>query len=206
VPERLHAAPVLVNAYQLTKWGAEEMLATEHARGGVPVTLVRTTGVTGHAESGWFKSRFGLYLFFDLVAQARAAGSGALTLALADGARPNLVPIDFVVEVARRLGARASDDGGFEISHCAGRARLTTHQILVAAGAALGVAVRFGAPATALDRGLDQALAPVRPFVEIHWDWETSALERALPGLVIPTVDAARLERLLQAYVATLRA
>jgi hypothetical protein len=167
---------------------------------------VRTTGVTGHAESGWFKSRFGLYLFFDLVAQARAAGAAALTLALTDGARPNLVPVDFVLEVARRLGARGDDGGGFEVVHCAGRAVLTTHQILVAAGAALGVAVGFGAPATALERTLDQALAPVRPFVEIHWEWETSALERALPGLVVPTVDAARLERLLAAYVAAIKA
>jgi hypothetical protein len=47
-----------------------------------------------------------------------------------------------------------------------------------------------------------KALAEVRPFVEIHWQWDSAALARALPGFVPPPVDVAMVRRCAEMRVA----
>jgi nucleoside-diphosphate-sugar epimerase len=199
--EMLHTAPILINGYQISKWGAEMALAAQHARG-VPVTLVRTTGVVGHRQSAWCgSSHFGLYLFVDLVASVRASGGRELCLDVRTGARPNLVPIDSVIEVCTRLSAR--DDGAreLEIFHCVGEALVTTGEMFAAVGDVFQVPVRFESPKSAFDEMAIKALAEVRPFVEIHWQWDSAALARALPGFVPPPVDVAMVRRFAEMRV-----
>jgi len=199
--ETLHTAPILINGYQISKWGAEMALAAQHA-GGVPVTLVRTTGVVGHRQSAWCgRSQFGLYLFVGLVASIRASGGRELCLDVRTAARPNLVPIDTVIDVCMRLSARDDGARALEIFHCVGEALVTTGDLFAAVGDVFHVPVRFEAPKSALDAMAMKALAEVRPFVEVHWDWDSAALARALPGFVPPPVDVAMVRRYAETRV-----
>jgi nucleoside-diphosphate-sugar epimerase len=199
VYEELHTSPILVNAYQVSKWGAEMALAAQHPQG-VPVTLVRTTGVVGHRANGWAgESHFGLYLFVDAILKVKAQGYRHLRLEMSTDARPNLVPIDVVVEVCRGLSARVDQGHDLEIFHCVGDAVLTTGQILTIVGDVIELPIHFAPLETEMDRLVSQGLAAVRAFVEIHWDWDCRALTRVLPEFVPPPVDEILLRSLVRA-------
>jgi nucleoside-diphosphate-sugar epimerase len=182
VPEALHPRPRLVNSYQISKWCAEQALSNlGREPGALPVTLFRPTIIVGHSRTGWSPgNRFGYFMFVHALSMAAMMGIREVTIDLAPGARPNLVPMDQVVAAAVALTERAAAGRGTEIFHCANPHQLTTEAHLRIIGERLGVRVRVGTPRTIVDQRIAESVAWNREFASTTFDF---GIERLLDAI-----------------------
>jgi nucleoside-diphosphate-sugar epimerase len=181
IKEELHFEPRLVNAYQISKWCAEQALVLLAERSRLDLTLFRPTIVVGHRVTGWSTRRaFGYYLFLNAAQRAARFGRPELTLNIDPDHRPNLVPVDDVVRAAVALTARSQPLGHVEVMHCTAEATLTTREQYDLAGEFFGVTVRWGEPRTRFDEIVNRELARNRDFAAGTWEFDCSTLRRAI--------------------------
>jgi nucleoside-diphosphate-sugar epimerase len=186
IREELHFEPRLVNAYQISKWCAEQALVLLAERSRLGVTLFRPTIVIGHRVSGWSTRRaFGYYMFLNAIQRAARFGRPDLTLNIDPDHQPNLVPVDDVVNAALALTARDPPPGHVEVMHCTAEATLTTREHGDVAGEFFGVTVRLGEPRTRFDEIVNRELARNRDFAAGTWRFDCSTLRRAIGSAAI---------------------
>jgi len=179
--ERLHAGQRLVNAYQVTKWAAEQALHTLHAACNLPVTLFRPTIVVGHSQSGWTRRNgFGFYMFVEAVEAARAAGQTRVAYDMPDGPCIDLITVDSLVRDAVDLTLQAHDRGNFEVFHCAGGRSMSSREMLSMIGDLLAVRIVSAPAESSHDRSFARAVGPNRPFAEMDWDFRRTRLDAVL--------------------------
>jgi nucleoside-diphosphate-sugar epimerase len=200
--ELLHIGNLCINTYQLTKWCAEQSLFALHAEQNLPVTIFRPTIVVGHSQSGWTRRNgFGMYMFVDAINAARRLGITTVRFNLPDDVRPDMVPVDRLVEDMAGLTFRAAQGAEFEIFQCSGGRELTTRQVVSTIGETAGVSVEYGAPLTAVEHRIDRAIDANRPFASTDWAFGRSRLDEALGRRDSrPPVTKALLERLVTWY------
>jgi nucleoside-diphosphate-sugar epimerase len=182
VAETLHYRPTLANAYQISKWSAEQALANR-SRGSLPVTLFRPTAIIGHGRTGWALGKgFGYYMFIRAFWEAARKGVKKITFDVNPDARFDGIAIDDVVAAARAFAERprAQAPGELEIVHASNPYKLSTREHFGLMGQAVGVAVDFGAPKTPFDRAIDEVIAINRGFASGTWDFETTNLGRVV--------------------------
>ncbi|WP_454849866.1 SDR family oxidoreductase [Rhizobium binxianense] len=181
VSEELHVGNPCINAYQTTKWCAEHALSHLHHQCRVPVTVFRPTIVVGHSRTGWTRrNRFGLYGYVEAIQMAGDEGSDRVRLNIADQGRPDIIPIDNVIDDAVGLLSRADQGSDLEILHCSGGRNLTMQQVASIAGEVVGVNVNFGAPETQLDRQAHHVIKWTLPFANEDWAFHRSRMDAAL--------------------------
>lgn len=203
VKEELHAGLPYSNAYQLSKSMAEHALASLQPRHRLPVTLFRPTIVVGHSQTGWTRRNgFGFYMFVEALSRLRRAGIARLSFAIDSTARPDLIPIDRLVDDAVALTRRDREGAPLEILHCAGGLDLSIAKALETIGAALGLELHFDGLHSATDRRVDRAIRLNRAFASTEWSFCRHHLAQAVDHARPPAVTAAELSRTVQWYLA----
>jgi thioester reductase-like protein len=98
------------NPYEQSKFEAETLVS--HARGRLPVTVLRPSIVVGERDSGWTSS------FNVLYSPLRAFSRGAYLALPARGSTPvDIVPVDYVADAVVALTAAAeAEDGTFHLT------------------------------------------------------------------------------------------
>ena len=180
VREELHPQAELINTYQSSKWAAEMALQTLQSRHGLPVSIVRPTGVVGHRQSGWaHRNGFGFYLFLNAMQAVARAGHKRLHVDLCAWSRPDLVAIDELVADALALCRRPSG-ADFEVFHASGGLQASVAQIVRVWGETTGVDAVLGAPVSEMEQQFDRAVGLNRPFANQEWQFDRSGLNQAV--------------------------
>lgn len=201
VNEELHVDNPCINAYQTTKWCAEHALHHLHRQCRVPVTVFRPTIVVGHTQTGWTRrNRFGLYGYVEAIQLASDAGANEVRLDISDQGRPDIIPVDCVIDDAIGLLSRANQGSDLEIFHCSGGRNLTMRQVASIAGEVIGVKVNFGSPETQLDRRAHQIIKWTLPFANEDWAFHRSRMDAALQRTYEPLMFRAPQWRHLVAW------
>lgn len=184
VAEKIHTHPLLINGYQTSKWGAELALAhLSREKGATPVTLFRPAIIMGHRKTGWSNGHpFGFYMFLETLRRARLAGSKCIRIDVDPEQKPNVIPIEEVVEAAITLTARENSESGLEIFHVANSETLTTRQLIDTMANATEMQVKYEKPKTFIDRQIDKGIAWNREFASTTWNFDTQKLRKALGG------------------------
>ncbi|RZT38613.1 SDR family oxidoreductase [Cupriavidus agavae] len=201
--ERLHAGQRLSNAYQVTKWSAEQSLRTQLESCGLPVTLFRPSIVVGHSRTGWTRRNgFGFYMFVEAMEAVRAAGHRSFSYDLPEGVCIDLVAVDQVVGAAVDLTLSASARQDFEVFHCIGGRRMSSRAMLEAIADVLALQICFAAPQTPVDRRFARAVAANHPFALTDWDFCCAKLDAVLGRTARhPPLSPDQLQKLIRWYV-----
>ncbi|MGK9171462.1 SDR family oxidoreductase [Inquilinus limosus] len=201
VREELHVSSPCINAYQTTKWCAEHGLHHLHRDSRVPVTIFRPTIVVGHSRTGWTRrNSFGLYGYVEAVQLAGDAGAGEVRLNIAEHGRPDIIPVDRVIDDAVGLLSRGDQGSDLEVLHCSGGRNLTMRQVASIASEVIGVQISFGAPETQLDRRAHQVVKWTLPFANEDWTFHRSRMDAALGRETSPVMLSASQWRHLVAW------
>lgn len=205
VLEELHTTYPCINAYQTSKWCAEHALNHLHQSHGLPVTIFRPTMIVGHSKTAWTrKNGLGIYRFVDAIVMIKRLGGSAIRMNLSATGRPDMVPIDQVIEEAYGLLSDRRAESGFEIFHAAAGCPFTTQQLTTMGGQILGVNVTYGPPETDLDREAHNLTKWLLPFGSETWQFDRSQLEKTLARNVAPiTPSAEDLLKLVRWYCAS---
>jgi nucleoside-diphosphate-sugar epimerase len=205
IPERLHPRPRLANSYQISKWSAEQALANLcREPNALPVTIFRPSVIVGHSLTGWSPgNRFGYFMFVHALKTAAELGIREASVDLSPEARPNLVPMDEVVGAAVALGERDGEHlPALEIFHAANPHQLTSAEHLRIMGERLGIRVRAGAPKTAFDQKINEAIAWNREFASRSFDFDVTRLRAAIgPSYCARPMTAERFARGVDVFV-----
>lgn len=96
----------------------------------MPVTVFRSTIVVGHSRTGWTRrNRFGLYGYVEAVQLTAGAGASEVRLDISGRGRPDIIPVDRVLDDAIGLLSRADQGSDLEVLHCSGGRHLTMQQV-----------------------------------------------------------------------------
>ncbi len=203
VPEELHAASHMVNAYQITKWSAEQALHLLYRRHRLPVTVFRPSVVVGHRQTGWaHRNGFGFYMFLEGMMAIAKAGLSELAVGVVPDTRPDLVSIDQLVTDACLLTERKDSGQDFEVFHCGGGLLVRASELVKILGEAVGLQSRLGAPVTALEQRFERAVEPNMPFAENEWAFDRSKLDAATNRTTPAPLSVEDLRKLCRWYVA----
>lgn len=206
--ETLAMDGLYVTPYHASKLTTEFVLYALHGLHRLPLTLFRPTVIVGHEHTGWARCNgFGLYMLADAMDAVIRAGLSELTLDIEPGARPDLIPVNRLVDDALVLTLRTDVARGLEIFHCSGGLGLSFIEIAALFAEAFGVRVSFGAPVTSLDEQIGWGLESRKPFMDNEWRFDRSQLDKALKrphGL--PAISLDTLRHLIVWYKSNLNA
>ena len=180
IREDLHPEGVRVNAYHISKWMAEGILARVSADNRLPVTIFRPSIIVGSRQTGWSASKsFGYYMFIRSLRRARQRGIRRLAVNLDPEVRPNLISIDDVVRWATALCrlSKGRDGAHFEIIHAVNQHTLTLRQHFAIASEVIDIEVCFGEPATRADQRFQAGIELNREFAARTWNFERERLQ-----------------------------
>lgn len=123
--------------------------------------------IVGHSKTAWTrKNGLGIYRFVDAIVMIKRLGDSAIRMNLSATGRPDMVPIDQVIEEAYGLLSNRQAESGFEIFHAAAGCPFTTQQLTTMGGQILGVNVTYGPPETDLDREAHNLTKWLLPFCQ----------------------------------------
>ncbi|MGS0741766.1 SDR family oxidoreductase [Glaciimonas sp. GG7] len=194
-----------LNPYQVTKWSAEVALKALSDTGRVPVTLFRPSIIVGHEQTGWVKRNgFGVYMFADVMEAVTRANLQVVTLEAMREGRPDMIPINRLVDDAVALTVRLSDhlpSSEFEIFHCSGGLSLNYHTIVTLFGEAFGVSVSYGPSKTILEQQINLGIALRRELMEHELHFDRSKLDAAVGHTTsLEAIDTPTMCRLIAWY------
>jgi thioester reductase-like protein len=207
--EDLDKGPSFHNAYEESKWQAEQLVRRAP---GIRATIYRPSVIVGDSRTGHTSSFNGLYRFVELAARLASAHAAAgeagrpLRLPLRGDEAWNLVPVDWVSRAVVTLLARPEWHGRtFHLVCCSPVSTRLLHDVAAEVLNVPGVELA-GPEGVAQPSRLEQLF---REGLEEYWPYlggnpvfacaNTSA---ALPELPPPPVDRPMLERLLRFAVA----
>ena len=202
VKETLHAGPPCINAYQVTKWGAEHALRHLHDTHRLPVTIIRPSLVVGHEHTGWTRhSNYGVYGYVYAFQAAVRDHMQSIRLNIRSHSRPDIVPIDWITADLISLTSRTESDKALEIFHATGGVNLELGKLLENIGNVVKVHVDFGPPRTDKEISIDNLLFHMRPFGDTEWLFDRSQLDAALGASARDPISAATFQDLVKWYV-----
>jgi len=210
LPERLSIRPdSFRNAYEESKWLAEQEVAQWARSADRVVTIVRPSIIVGDELTGRATSECGLYLFISAVGAmveraSRARSPIRLRIPCAPGSSWNLVPVDYVARVIAAIHDDFSRQGG--VYNAVHPSPAPAHVIKSALEEALGagdivVADDRDQARSALESAFDRLTAAVRPYLASTLSFDsarTRTLEQS-KGFSTPPMDASYLLRLIRA-------
>lgn len=181
--ENLHFHPHCVNAYQMSKWNAEQALSNLQRKYKLPITIFRPSIIIGHQNTGWSTGTgFGYYMFVDALYAAKLNNAKDLRINLVADSEPDLVSVDVVVDNAVALIANNEKQKSFEIVHCVGGQQLTTRELVEFTSNIVGVKCFFGLPKTTLEKRMDRVMGVNKFFQQSTWNFEQKRLKHILGG------------------------
>ena len=207
VHEELHFGGNCINPYQVSKRCAEHSLALLSTGSRLPVTIFRPTIVVGHCSTGWtVRNGFGLYMFAEALKLVTASSQTSFNMSLIRTSRPDLLPVDQLVEEAFALTMRKEIVSGLEIFHCTGGRGMSLGDMVIEIGRLCGIAVTFAHPETELESTIAAAMEPRMPFANTDWQFDRSKLDKTI-GLsrTAPSIGHLELGRLMRWYLAETR-
>jgi nucleoside-diphosphate-sugar epimerase len=203
IEEQLHAAPSLINTYQMTKWGAEQALHMLHRKLAMPLTIFRPSIVVGHSRTGWTsRNGFGFYMFLDALRTFSTAGDGCLTFNYRPDIHPDFIPIDQLVRDAVALTMREESRAACEVFHCTGGLGVSNQELMSCLAEISGVPVTLGHPVTEFDKKFERAIKLNMPFANTEWQFVRRGIDHVLGCDTAPEIlTSADISRLANWYL-----
>ena len=181
VSEGPHYAPSVVNAYQLSKWTSEMVLAQyAQDKNTLPLTIVRPGIVIGHSTSGWNGGKpYGIYMFLDSLGLLLRTKVRELAVDLPPENGANLAPVDYVTRAVLSL----SDGHGKDTRQAVEWVNVTGVDFSIQRTASLvkhnlGIQAFFRKPVTILDGQYAKHIAENASFASTKFRFATGNLER----------------------------
>jgi nucleoside-diphosphate-sugar epimerase len=198
------------NAYESSKWRAEQFLRRAAADTLCGLSILRPGIVVGEHANGRTSNYQGFYRPLRLIAQLirqqerRADGRCRLPLRLEldPAAEPNLVPVDWVARVISEVAGTARH--GTVTYHLTPSRPATNHELVAAIGEHWrcdGLEFASGADQdnkTAAERWFCKGVAAVSPYWRDEPRFDQRHFEKAFPDLPCPIVEREAVRRMLQ--------
>lgn len=187
--EDLHLDPVLINPYQVSKWGAEMTLSRAAEVYGLPVSIFRPSVVVGHEHTGWHGgSQFGFYSFLNGLCFAKYLWTENIQVDLNPAGEANLIPVDYLCQQALQLSERPAESTAeptveptsVEIFHCVAKKSLKIDQFAQLINEELGLKIQLSPPANRISQILQRKIEKNSTFANLKIDFSTTKIRAAI--------------------------
>ncbi len=179
--EDLHLDPVLINPYQVSKWGAEMTLSRAAEVYGLPVSIFRPSVVVGHEHTGWHgSSQFGFYSFLNGLCFAKYLWTENIQIGLNPAAEANLIPVDYLCRQALQLSERPNGPTPVEIFHSVAKKSLKIDQFAQLINEELGLKIQLSPPTNRISQIIQKKIEKNSTFANLKIDFSTTKIRAAI--------------------------
>ena len=179
IPEEIHLDNYPRNAYQGSKWMAENHIYFVAKEIGMNVRIFRPGAVVGHTKTGWTSGKpFGFYMFLAGVKFFNSRGVKELTLNLDPESKGPIICIDQLTE-GMLACHRGIKDKGVEIINMGNNDNSEGAMKYIGEMMAehLNMKINFGKPKSYWDYLMDRGVDLNREFADNSFKYDTKALD-----------------------------
>ncbi|SMF26138.1 NAD-dependent epimerase/dehydratase family protein [Pseudobacteriovorax antillogorgiicola] len=151
--EVIPKTPSFRNMYHASKWAAETNLFIQASQYGIPVTILRTPAILGHARTGWYgNQKTPLYDLIEAALYGTKQGKKAIRFGIPKDLKIPMVPINDLIDMAMDLTFLARDHHKNEVVHYSSEKLIEVERMMMMVNKLLGTKIRPGQPKKAYEK------------------------------------------------------
>jgi nucleoside-diphosphate-sugar epimerase len=177
IREELHLSNSPSNAYQASKWLAENLLSYRAKELGQPLTILRPGVIIGHSQTGWSTGKpFGAFMFLKAMHDLAAMGIVKVKLDIDPLNQAQLLTIDQVTDWSLLISK--SKQKKLEVIHFVNSELDESTMEVIAASYSRhsGVELSFGKPVSISDAIFERHIQKNKEFAGREWDFSDDSL------------------------------